>query len=207
MSSPWLSVPLEDYEAHMSSNDVQQLTALAELFHRSLKRCVPESLAVLGVAGGNGLESIDCTITKRIVGVDINQAFLDVVQQRFGSLPGLELHRCDLARCDLNLSPVALVHAALIFEHAGLGRPLANALSLVAPGGKFSVVLQLPSQNGQAVACTGYASIQSLKNDFRLIDVDDFQRLLAKHGFHLLEQDRCPVPAGKALWLGMFAKS
>ena len=207
MSNPWLTIPLEDYETHMSSAGVQQLTVLAELFKYALDHYVPKSVAVLGVAGGNGLEHIDCAVTKRIVGVDINQQFLDEVQRRFGTLPGIELHCCDLAQRDFSLAPVALVHAALIFEHVGRGLPLANTLSLVAPGGKVSAVLQLPSENEQAVACTGCASMQTLKQDFVLIDIGEFQRLLAQQGFQLVKHELRSVPAGKALWLGIFAKN
>ena len=190
----------------MSSAGVQQLTALAELFQCALDHSIPKSVAVLGVAGGNGLEHIDCTVTKRIIGVDINQRFLDVVHQRFGTLPGIELHCCDLAKQPFRLAPAALVHAALIFEHVGLGRALANALSLVAPGGQFSVVLQLPGEMEQPVACTGYPSMQTLKQDFTLIDIGAFERLLAQDGFRLIEQKRRAVAGGKALWLGIFAR-
>lgn len=206
MSNPWLTVPLEEYEAHMNATEVQQLTTLAELFRYALDHSAPKSVAVLGIAGGNGLEHISPATTKRIVAVDINQQYLDEVQRRFGTLPGIEFHCCDLAQNDLGLEPVELVHAALIFEHAGLERPLANALSLVAPEGRFSVVLQLPSESEQAVARTGFASIQTLKEDFALIDVDEFQHLLAQQGFELLEQVSRPVPAGKALWLGIFSR-
>src|SRR5215468_3821355 len=97
MSSPWLAIPLEDYEGHMGSAGVGQLTVLAELFKCALDRCLPDSVTVLGVAGGNGLEQIDCAVTKRIVGVDINQRYLDEVRLRFGALSGLELHCRDLA--------------------------------------------------------------------------------------------------------------
>ena len=207
MSNPWLPIPLEDYEGHMGSAGVRQLTVLAELFKCVLDRCVPESVAVLGVAGGDGLEQIDCAATKRIVGVDINQRYLDEVQQRFGTLPGLELHCRDLAERDSSLAPVALVHAALIFEHAGLGLALKNALSLVAPGGRLSVVLQLPSEDEQGVASTSYSSMQTLKQDFALVDISEFQRLLAQKGFQLVEQEGRSLPAGKVLWLGVFAKS
>jgi hypothetical protein len=68
-------------------------------------------------------------------------------------------------------------------------------------------VLQLPSENEQAVACTGYASMQTLKQEFTLIDVGEFQRLLAQQGFQLVEHERRSVPGGKALWFGIFAKS
>ncbi len=204
MSNLWLSIPLEDYEGHMRSPAVGQLTVLGELFQWVLDRYRPESVAVLGVAGGNGLEQIDPMVTKRIVGLDINQRYLDEVQRRFGTLDGLELHCCDLAERNLNLAPVALVHAALVFEHVGLGMALGNALSLVAVGGRLSVVLQLPSEEEQGVASTRYTSMQTLKRDFELIDIDELQLSLNQKGFNLVEQQTRSLPAGKALWLGVF---
>jgi len=191
----------------MGSAGVQQLAALAELFKRALDLCLPESVAVLGIAGGNGLEQIDYAVTKRIVGVDVNQRYLDEVQRRFGTLDGLELHCGDLAERDFSLAPVALVHAALIFEHVGLGVALENALSLVAPGGRLSVVLQLPSVDEQGVSSTSYTSMQTLKQDFELIEINELQRLLGQKGFRRVEQEIRSLPAGKALWFGVFAQS
>jgi SAM-dependent methyltransferase len=207
MLSPWLDIPLADYEGHMNSAGVQQLTTLAELFACALKRTVPESVAVLGVAGGNGLGQIDSAVTKRIVGVDINQRYLDEVRRRFGNLPGLELHCLDLAERDFSLARAALVHAGLIFEHVGLGVALQNALSLVAPGGSFSVVLQLPGGEDHAVATTSYTSMQNLKRHFALIDIGEFQRLLLQAGFQLIEQENRSLPGGKAFWLGVFSQN
>src|ERR1700722_7186695 len=79
---------------------------------------------------------------------------------------------CREAPC--NLPPVELVHAALVFEHTGLGCCLKNALSLVAPGGKLSIVLQLPTKTEQDVTVTRYSSMQALRNHFALIDVSKF---------------------------------
>jgi hypothetical protein len=56
MSNPWLSIPLEEYEGYMCSPGVQQLTALAPLLKHALDYCLPESVAVLGIAGGNGVD-------------------------------------------------------------------------------------------------------------------------------------------------------
>ena len=209
MSNPWLSIPLEDYEGHMASPGVEQLTALAELFNRALDYCRPESVAVLGVAGGNGLEQIDCAATTRVIGVDINQHYLDEAKRRFESaaIANLELHCCNLAEQSLTLAPVALVHAALIFEHVGLDLGLENAVSLVAPNGYLSVVLQLPSDEEQGVASTSYTSMQALKQDFSLIGIGEFQRVLGLRGFELVEREYRPLPSGKALRLGVFARS
>ena len=154
----------------MDSVAVQQLEPLSEFFKFVLERCLPPSVAILGVAGGNGLEQIDTAVTKRIVGVDVNKSYLEEVKRRFGPLPGLELYCGDLNSPAFQLPPVLLVHAALIFEHVGLNTALDNALSLVAPGGAFSVVLQLPSEQERAVAPTGYTSMQALADHFQFID-------------------------------------
>jgi hypothetical protein len=99
-----------------------------------------------------------------------------------------------------------LVHAALIFEHVGLGIALENALSLVAPGGYLSVVLQLSSADEQGVTSTSYTSMQTLRQDFALIDISKFQRLLGQQGFQLVEQEDRPLLTGKRLWLGVFTQ-
>jgi hypothetical protein len=140
--------------------------------------------------------------------VDINQRYLDEVQRRFGSgrVAGLELYCTDLAERGLRPAPVALVHAALIFEHMGLGLGLENTLSLVAPEGHLSVVMQLPSEDEQGVSSTRYTSMQTLKRDFALIDIGEFEHVLGQKGFQLVEQENRPLPAGKALWLGVFAQ-
>jgi hypothetical protein len=203
---PWLSIPLEDYEGHMSAVEVAQLPVLAELFRYVLERWRPESVAVAGVAGGNGLEAIDASVTKRIVGVDINQQYLDAVKKRFGTLAGLELHCCDLTMQSLDIAPAALVHAALLFEHTGLGLMLEKVLSLVAPGGILSVVLQLPSAEANDVAITKYTSLQLVKQQFALIDVTEFRREMAARHFQPIYEDKRPLPGGKAFWLGVFAK-
>ena len=190
----------------MSAEGVGQLAVVADLFKTALNCCRPRSVAVLGIAGGNGLDQVDSSMTQRIVGIDINQRYLDDVQRRFSDLPGLELHCCDLAEREFRLSPVELVHAALIFEHAGVELALENALSLVAPGGRFSVVLQLPSLEAQGIAPTSYTSMQRLKQCFTLIDIGEFQTSLGRKGFQLVTQETRSLPAGKALWLGIFAK-
>lgn len=203
---PWLSIPLEDYEGHMSAVEVAQLPVLAELFRYVLERWRPESVAVVGVAGGNGLEAIDASVTKRIVGVDINPKYLDAVNKRFDTLAGLELHRCDLTMQSVDVAPAALVHAALLFEHAGLGLTFENVLSLVAPGGILSVVLQLPSAEASDVATTKYTSLQSVKQQFALIDVAEFRLEMAARRFQPMHEDKRALPGGKAFWLGVFAK-
>ena len=204
MSDPWLSIPLADYEGHMGADNVRQLSALSDLFKRTLDVCLPDSVAVLGIAGGNGLEHVRATTVERVIGIDINPQYLDAVRRRFVAHPTLELHCVDVARDELHLDPVSLVHAALFFEHAGLGRALSNAVSLVAPGGHLSVVLQLPEREQQNVSATSYPSMQTLAGSFALIDVSRFRALTEQLGLRLLTEELRPLGTGKTLWLGIF---
>lgn len=203
MPNPWLGIPLGDYEGHMDSPEVHQLSVLSELFAEALALCRPESVAVLGVAGGNGLHHVDRAITKRIVGLDVNPSYLEAVRSRYVHTC-LELHCVDLAKHRVELEPVRLVHAALVFEHAGAGVCLENALSLVAPGGALSVVLQLPTEIGQNVSASRFPSMQALRSDFSLIEPVWLRQTLAQRDFHLTHETRRSLPAGKGFWLGVF---
>jgi hypothetical protein len=206
MFNPWLDIPLADYEGHMKSAEVQQSVALSELFAEAIAFCHPASLAVLGVAGGNGLERIDSKKTARVVGVDINPLYLDAVRSRYSHITGLELYCIDLAEQHIELNSVQLVHAALIFEHAGVGCCLDNAVSLVADGGALSIVLQLPGKTGQDIGRSGVASIQKLTCHFSMIDPVKLQEILGERTFRLAYETRRSLPAGKEFWLGIFIR-
>jgi len=203
MPNPWLGVPLADYEGHMDSPEVHQLSALSELFAEALVLCRPESVAVLGIAGGNGLHHVDGAITKRVVGLDVNPSYLEAVRSRYAH-PCLELHCVDLAKHRVDLEPVQMVHAALVFEHAGAGLCLANALSLVALGGALSVVLQLPTETGQNVSVSRFPSMQTLKAEFSLVDPLWLRRTLEERAFRLTHETRRSLATGKGFWMGVF---
>jgi hypothetical protein len=204
---PWLTVPLRDYEAHMSSEQVAQLGPLSEMFGEALRSFQPKSVAILGVAGGNGIERIDSSITQRVCGIDINPEYLSAVRQRHAGVPGLELHCLDLVEQSVDLPAVEMVHAALIFEHAGLETCLDNAVCLVAPGGVLSVILQLPSTTEPAVGSSPVASVQAHRNSFHFVDVDEFTQELARRGFTFVSSVGRPLPSGKAFWMGFFRKA
>jgi hypothetical protein len=206
LKSPWLDIPLTDYEGHMGAATVRQLQPLSAMFAQALEYCRPESVAILGVAGGNGLEHIDASVTERVCALDVNPAYLSAVRHRFPALGGLELHCVDLGSETVSISKVQMCHAALIFEHAGLGRCLDNALSLVADGGFLSVVLQLPSQTKQDICGTPFTSIQKLRGEFKLIDVGDFCQRITRKGFELALHSRHDLPGNKGFWMGIFKK-
>jgi len=71
---------------------------------------------VLGIAGGNGLDHVDPNITKRVVGLDGNPLYLDEVRRRYAGKYVLGLYRVDLAAEPVDMEPLQLVHAALVFD-------------------------------------------------------------------------------------------
>lgn len=206
MDQPWLRVTLQDYEGHMGAAGVNQLAPLADVFAEALAFCRPRSVAIVGIAGGNGLQHIDPRTTDRVVGIDINTEYLAAVKSRYPALQQLELHQSDVAKELPTIEPVEMAYAALLFEHTGLSPCLANCLSLTAPGGHFTCVLQLPSAAEAAVANTGIPSIQQLKEHFALIDPGAFSAAVEQKGFSLALQKQLPLPAGKAFWMGIFQR-
>ncbi len=207
MGNPWLDVPLEDYERHMGAPAVNQLEPLSQLFARALEQAAPQSVAILGIAGGNGLEQIDPARVTLIVGVDIHPDYLEAVHARWSArLPQVELFAVDLESDPLPGAPVDLVHAALIFEHTGVDGPLDAACRLTAPGGFLSVVLQRPSDTAPAVATTGVASLQGLAARFRHIDPDEMTLRLVSRGLVFVNSQSVPLASGKALWWSLFQR-
>lgn len=95
--NPWLKIPHEDYEGHMSAPHVEQLQALNEIFKYVVDETELESICVLGCTTGNGFKHLVGKNLKLIAGVDINPAYLSVCQKRFGSkLPCMKLICADL---------------------------------------------------------------------------------------------------------------
>lgn len=205
--NPWLTLPLEDYEGHMGSTSVNQLKPLADLFGEALARLRPRSVALLGVAGGNGLEHVDSNLTTRVVGIDVNPAYLAATRQRFPEMRGLELHCADLQHQLPDMEPVTLVQAALVFEHAGTGQCLDNAVSLVSGGGHLSVVLQLPADGQPVVTPSAFASMETLAGDFTFVDPHHLRRMLAQRELRLTHQARLTLSSGKAFWSGYFERA
>jgi len=152
---------------------------------------------VLGIAGGNGLDHVDPNITKRVVGLDGNPLYLDEVRRRYAGKYILGLYRVDLAAEPVDMEPLQLVHAALVFEHAGTD---------LCPGGSLSTVLQLPSDFEQGVTASQFPSMQRLKDHFSLIDPTWFREPLAQRGLRLIHEARRSLVSGKGLWMGVFGR-
>lgn len=120
---PWEKISLSDYEAHMSLDEVFQLQQLSEILCAQLSDYPVTTAAILGIAGGNGLEHVPATGLKTVYGVDINAEYLAACRERYAQLGDrLQLVRCDLSQPDACLPGAELIIANLFIEYIGRNR-------------------------------------------------------------------------------------
>jgi 2-polyprenyl-3-methyl-5-hydroxy-6-metoxy-1,4-benzoquinol methylase len=203
--NPWSLVSAAEYEAHMGPQGADQLAPLAAIFAKLYAARRPRRLAVLGVATGNGLEHVDPAVTRRTVGLDVNLSYLAVTRQRFMRLgASLELLCADLERARLDAGGFDLVHAALVLEHVDFRRALPRVASWLAPGGAFSVVLQLP--DGRPVT-TPIASLRAVGEAMRLVPPEELRARAAEAGLAERVAYVVPLPTGLRLFTALYQRA
>ena len=104
----------------MSLDTVYQLQALSEMMHEQFYTYDVNSIMILGIAGGNGLEHIDRTRINKVYGVDVNKDFLKECEMRYSELQGVfEPIHADLLSEELQLPTSQLLIANLLVEYIG----------------------------------------------------------------------------------------
>ena len=199
MTNPWEEISLDDYENHMSLDSVRQLQALDSIMKEQFAAYPVETAAVLGVAGGNGLDHIATDKFRRVYGVDINADYLSAVSQRYAQLSGvLECLHIDLINEAEKLPQAQLLIANLLIEYIGY-EALQRAVLQTAP--EFvSCVIQINTDEEQWVS-----ESPSLRAFDRLDEVHHQMKERAltaamdEIGYSLILQESCPLPNGKAL--------
>ncbi len=202
MRNPWLDIPLADYEAHMESPEVAQAQMIAGTLADLLETHRPQSLAVIGCAGGNGFDRVDRSRTTRVVGVDINPMYLAEARRRFdGAFDELELSCADVGTDELTFAPVDLIFAALIFEHVDARVVLPRLATRIAAGGLLAVLLQLPAVGVPEVTPTSHTSLATLAQVMRLVDPDAVVETARAADLALSGTRRIDLPTGKSFQL------
>lgn len=120
MKNPWEEIPLSDYENHMKLDSVMQLQAMNQMMNGQFHTYPVDSIMILGVAGGNGLEHIDREKYKKVYGIDINEGYLEAVQERYSNLSDiLECRKINLLEEADKLPKAQMVVANLLIEYIG----------------------------------------------------------------------------------------
>jgi SAM-dependent methyltransferase len=199
VASPWLDIPLADYEGHMALPEIAQARMLADELESAVRQHAPSSVAIIGCSGGNGFERLIGTTVERIVGIDINPTYVAAAQARFGTqLPKLALYVADIQDALPNIMPMEMIFAGLIFEYVDLRAAMHNLRQLCAPGGTLVAVLQAPSAEAKAVSPSPYRSLQRLAPAMRLRDAQEVKGAATEAGFAPATTRSLTLPSGKS---------
>jgi hypothetical protein len=205
MPNPWLEIPLADYEAHMAHPAVDQARLLAEELRGMLRTYRPHSVAIIGAAGGNGLDQIDASVTTRTVAVDINPEYAAELKRRYAhKILGLEVQVTDIESSRLQVLPVEFVYAALLLEYVDLHRGLAGLRSLCVPLGLLATVTQLPSPSVAPVTPSPYSSLQRLSPSMQLVSSESLEAAARVVGFSLQASHQVSSAAGKSFFVHVY---
>jgi hypothetical protein len=199
--NPWLSIPLAEYEAHMTLPDIAQGPALASELASLVGRHRPSSLALLGCSGGNGLERLDPAVTTRVVALDVNPAYVAIAARRHArSFDRFEPVVCDLAAArEAPFAEVDLVFAGLLLEYVPLATALRFVRSALRREGVFGCVLQVDSKSTGLVSPSPYTSLAVLSGYMSLVTPEEVEREAATSRLRITTMGRLRMPNGKEL--------
>ncbi len=199
MSNPWEEISLDDYEKHMSLDSVRQLQALDSIMKEQFAAYPVETSAVLGIAGGNGLEHIDTNKFRTVYGIDINADYLRAVSQRYTQLSGvLECLHIDLMNEVEKLPQTQLLIANLLIEYIGY-RAFQKAVLQTAPL-YVSCVIQINTDEEQWVSESPYLrAFDRLDEVHHQMEEKALTAAMNDIGYSLILQETYPLPNGKAL--------
>ncbi|MDA8146892.1 MAG: class I SAM-dependent methyltransferase [Thermaerobacter sp.] len=189
---------MADYEGHMSLPEIAQAQMIADHFEALLREHAPPSLAFIGCAGGNGFDRIDPAVTTRVVGVDINPAYIAATRSRHAErLPGLELYSGDIQYPAVSFDPVDFIYAALVLEYCQVAQTLGRLTLQLAPGGVLSLLLQLPCPDLAPFSPSPFSSLELLMPSHRLKSPAEVQAAAESLGLRLISSDRLALPSSK----------
>lgn len=101
----------------------QQLQTWSQGMKHQLTKYPAQTMMILGIAGGNGLEHIAPQDFQTVYGVDVNGAYLQVYAARYRHLQGiLPCLQVNLQAPDNKLSQADLVIANLLMKYIGCQR-------------------------------------------------------------------------------------
>lgn len=204
--NPWLAIPAADYEGHMGEGGVDQLGPLRRTFAEVYRAVLPARLAVLGCGAGGGLEVVEASRTRRMVGVDLNPEYLALARKRHAHLAAVAEWVCaPVERCELEAGGFELVHAALLFEYVDPAAVLSRIARWLSAAGVLSVVLQLPGGDA-TISDTPFPSLRRLSALMRLVSAEQLVALAAGEGLSLRSSSEVPLARGKRFWGATFGR-
>lgn len=202
----WNEVSLDDYENHMKHETVGQLQMLSTLTQKYLTKHHPKKPLFLGIAGGNGLEHLDSNSVEEVMGIDINEEYLQQTQIRFKkAIPQLKLVKCNIDETTKTFLQSDFVWAALFLEYVDLKNCIQFMLNNLAEKGLIIITIQSNNGNG-AVSASGIEGVRVLSGQFKRIDRDIVMNGMAGFGMQLVNEEENDLPNGKTFLTFTFQK-
>lgn len=196
MSNPFLEIPIEIYEKHMSLDSVQQLQTLNGIMRDQLNRYDVSTGMILGVAGGNGLEHVEKNKFDVVYGVDVNPQYLETCKQRFSHLgthfKGLCFDLADLSSC---LPKSELIIANLIIEYIGC-EAFACHMQKIRPK-YISAVIQVNTGDGFVSDSPYLHAFDRVAEVHHQIEETELKHSLSRLGYSCILSEEYPLPNGK----------
>jgi len=198
MANPWEEIRLCDYEAHMCSEEVYQLQAVNCLMADQLFAYNAETLMILGITGGNGLEYIHPGEFERIYGVDINQNYLTACEDRYPECREIFEPICTDIRDKATSLPYAdYVIANLLIEYVGCDC-FCRVIAQVSPEFVSCCLIENGDQN--VVSDSKYANVfDRLDEVYFRIEENELTKKMEKIGYTNILREVKNLPNGKSL--------
>lgn len=196
--NPWREIELSDYENHMKLDSVMQLQTLNQMMKNQLNAYYVDSIMVLGIAGGNGLEYISPEKYSVVYGVDVNPQYLREVEKRYKNLDGTLKCLCVDLLTEVSKLPTAdFVIANLLIEYIGYDCFKA-VVSRVKP--KYvSCGIQINS-GSEFVSDSPYLHVfDGLNSVHHQMDSDNLTRTMGDVGYESISTNEYLLPNGKKL--------
>ncbi|MFQ9516208.1 MAG: methyltransferase type 11 [Eubacterium sp.] len=199
MANPWEEISLSDYENHMKLDSVMQLQAMNQMMKGQFQSYPVQTVMILGIAGGNGLEHIDIEKYKKIYGVDINAEYLKMVQERYQNLSGiLECLHKDLIVASDELPRAELVIANLLIEYIGY-EVFQKTITHVQPR-YVSCIIQINTDKKEWVSDSPYLhAFDDLDKVHHQMEENILSKKMQEIGYQLIQTLEHPLPNGKKL--------
>jgi len=198
MSNPWEEIDLTIYEKHMSSAEVYQLQLLNEITREQLMDNEQTYVAILGVAGGNGLDNIDISRTKKVYAVDINKNYLNLCRERYEFMGDtLELLCMDLTGDEAVLPFTNLLICNLIVEYIGEGKFVAAIERNKSNVEVISCVIQKNNNNSFVSASEHNSHFDPILSIHHDVEENKLRNLFSSIEFECIKSKEYLLPNGK----------
>lgn len=198
MRNPWETIALSDYENHMSLAGVGQLQVLNQMMKEQLTSCDADTVMILGIAAGNGLEHVRKESIRKVYGVDVNAAYLSECLRRYAVLGDtLETICADLLADDLQLPHAGLLIADLLVEYIGYER-FQRVVKQVEPD-VVSCIIQINTGDSFVSESPYLHAFDCLESVHHQMMEDALTANMNQAGYHLKLTAENDLPNGKKL--------